>query len=188
MQAAHHWDVLAEDVASRLKSQLPAINDPINVVSSNNSPFQSAFEDLLITQMVSQGMDIRDGDNERLKLQFDTQVVTHSDRGYIRPKPGTHTTLAMLATGVWAAVNLADNSTAIADALIAGGVIGTGVAMDATAGNIAAVSNKEVIINVSLMDGDRYLMRKSGIYYINEPDDTHYQTPLATKPMKVVSE
>jgi hypothetical protein len=188
MQAAHHWDVLAEDIAMRLKSQLSNLNNPISVIPSNNSPFQSAFEDLLITQLVNQGLDIRESDTSRLKLKFDTQVVSHSDRGYIRPQKGAHTTLAMIATGVWAAVNIADNSAAAADALIAGSVIGTGVALDATAGNIVSISNKEVIINVSLMDGDRYLMRKSGIYYINEPDDGHYASPLASKRLKVVSE
>jgi uncharacterized lipoprotein YajG len=191
MQAAHHWDVLAEDVATRLNNhfqQANLLNHPINVIPSNDSPFQSGFEDLLISQLVNHGFDIRDNNSEALKLKFDTQVVSHSDRGYIRPKNGAYTTLAMLATGVWAAVNIADNSTAVKDALIATGVIGTGVALDATAGNINSISNKEVIINVSLMEGEKYLMRKSGIYYINEPDDHHYKAPLALKSISVVSD
>jgi uncharacterized lipoprotein YajG len=191
MQAAHHWDVLAEDVAVRLNGhfqQASLLNRPINVVPSNSSAFQAGFEDLLISQLVNKGFDIRDNNAEALKLKFDTQVVSHSDRGYIRPKNGTYTTLAMLATGVWAAVGIADNSTTVKDALIATGVIGSGVAMDATAGNINSISNKEVIINVSLMEGDKFLMRKSGIYYINEPDDSHYKAPLATKSISVVSE
>ena len=189
MQAAHHWDVLAEDVASRLKEHInksPVAGRTINVVSGNNSPFQDAFEDLLITQMVNQGLDIRDNNNGRLKLKFKTQVISHSDRGYVRPPDDTHTKLALLATGVWAAINIANNSTAVKDALIATGIVGAGVGMDATAGNIASISNKEVIINVSLMDGDKYIMRKTGIYYINEPDGSHYMKPK--KRIPVVSE
>jgi uncharacterized lipoprotein YajG len=189
MQAAHHWDVLASDVASRLQEHFKNAsfyNRAIYVVPSNGSPFQTGFEDLLITQMVNQGLDIRANNSERLKLKFDTQVVSHSDRGYIRSKSGSNTTLALIATGVWAAVNIADNSTAIKDSLIAAGVIGRGVAMDATAGNITSISNKEVIINVSLMDGDKYLMRKTGIYYINESVNSNYNAPLAIKSIPVV--
>ena len=189
MQAAHHWDVLAEDVAFRLKDhfkKLPVAGRAINVISDNDSPFHNAFKDLLITQMVNQGLDIRDNNYGELKLKFNTQVISHSDRGYIRPAYGSHTKLALLATGVWAAINVANNSTSVKDALIAAGVIGVGAGMDATAGNIASISNKEVIINVSLMDGDKYVMRKTGIYYINEPDDSHYIKPK--KRIPVVSE
>lgn len=189
MQAAHHWDVLAADVASRLKDHLSAASlsrRAINVVPNSNSPFEQGFEDLLITQMVNQGLDIRANNNERLKLTFTTQVVSHHDRGYIRPKPGAHTGLALISTGIWAAVNIAANSTAIQDALIATGVIGTGLALDATVGDISSVTNREVIINVSLMEGDKYLMRKTGIYYINEPDDSHYE--MTSKSISVVSE
>lgn len=189
MQAARHWDVLAEDVASRLNEHInksSVAGRTINVISGNNSSFQDAFEDLLITQMVNQGLDIRDNNNGRLKLKFKTQVISHTDRGYVRSPHDTHTKLALLATGVWAAINIANNSSAVKDALIATGVIGAGVGMDATAGNIASISNKEVIINVSLMDGDKYIMRKTGIYYINEPDDSHYIKPK--KRIPVVSE
>ncbi len=189
MQAAHHWDVLAGDVAFRLKEHInksPIAGRTINVISGNNSPFHNAFEDLLITQMVNQGLDIRDNNHGELKLKFNTQVISHSDRGYIRPAYGSHTKLALLATGVWAAINIANNSTAVKDALIAAGVIGAGVGMDATAGNIASISNKEVVINVSLMDGDKYVMRKTGIYYINEPNSSHYIKPQ--KRISVVSE
>lgn len=189
MQAAHHWDVLAKDVASHLKTHFRSasvFNRAMNVVPNSNSPFERGFEDLLITQMVNQGMDIRANEKEQLKLRFHTQVVSHHDRGYIRPAPGTYTGLAIVATGVWAAVNIASNSTAAKDALIAAGVLGTGLALDATTGDISAVTNKEVIISVSLMDGDKYIMRKTGIYYINEPDDSHYEK--TSKSISVVSE
>ncbi|MCF6354978.1 MAG: hypothetical protein L3J26_07715 [Candidatus Polarisedimenticolaceae bacterium] len=174
MQAAHHWDVLAEDVALRLKehiNELSVAGRTINVISDNNSPFHDAFEDLLITQMVNQGLDIRDNNHGALKLKFNTQVIRHSDRGYIREKAGLFTTAALVGTGVWAAINVVNGKR---DAGIAGALIGSGVIADLFTGDIATISNKEVIINVSLMDGDKYIMRKTGIYYINEPDDSHY--------------
>ncbi|MBE0438739.1 MAG: hypothetical protein IBX57_03070 [Gammaproteobacteria bacterium] len=189
MQAAHHWDVLAADVAFRVKEHFKTAsltNKAINVVPNSNSTFEQGFEDLLITQMVEQGLDIRANNNEHLKLTFHTQVIRHNDRGYIRPKPGAHTALALIATGVWAVVNIASNSTAAQDALIGAGILGTGIAMDAVAGDISSVTNKEVIISVSLMDGDKYLMRKTGIYYINEPDDGQCET--LSKNISVVAE
>lgn len=189
MQAAHHWDVLAADVSSRLAEHMTSASvshRAISVIPNSTTPFEQAFEDLLITQLVGKGLDIRANKNEQLKLTFETQVISHSDRGYITPGQGERTVLALIATGVWAAVNIASNSTAAKDALIAAGILGAGVAMDATAGDITSVTNKEVLINVSLMDGDKYLMRKTGIYYINEPDDSHYQ--MLSKPLSVVSE
>ena len=193
MQAAHHWDILAADVASRLKQHLTTASlsdQAINVVPNTTSAFEQGFEDLLITQMVEQGLDIRANNNERLKLTFHTQVVSHHDRDYISPEaPGKYTALALIATGVWAAVNVGAST----DALIAAAVIGTGLALDinegsaaANAGNISDVTNKEVIISISLMDGDKYLMRKTGIYYINEPDDDQYE--VHSKSISVVSE
>jgi uncharacterized lipoprotein YajG len=190
MQAAHHWDVLAQDVAARVKNHIDeqaSLNRAISVQNAAAGPFHQGFTDLLITRMVNQGLNIRDNNEESLVLNVDTQVVSHHDRGFVRAKKGAYTTLAMLATGVWAAVNVADNSSAAADALLAGGVLGTGVAMDLTAGNIASISNKEVIINVSLMEGDRYVMRDSGIYYINEPDDGHY-AQAETRSISITSE
>ena len=190
MQAAHHWDVLAQDVAARVKNHITdeaTLNRAISVKNTAAGPFHQGFTDLLITDMVNQGLNIRDNDQEDLVLHVDTQVVSHHDRGFVREKKGTYTTLAMLATGVWAAVNIADNSAAASDALLAGGVLGTGIAMDLTAGNITSISNKEVIINVSLMEGDRYVMRESGIYYINEPDDGHY-AQAETRTISVTSE
>jgi hypothetical protein len=176
-------------VAARVKNHIDdeaTLNRAISVKNTASGAFHQGFTDLLITDMVNQGLNIRDNDQEDLVLNVDTQVVSHHDRGFIREKNGAYTTLAMLATGVWAAVNIADNSSSAANALVAGGLLGTGVAMDLTQGNIASISNKEVIINVSLMEGDRYVMRESGIYYINEPDDGHYSQ--ANQTISVTSE
>ena len=184
MQAAHHWDVLAADVAVRLKAHFRSASlsdQAFNVVPNSNSPFEQGFEDLLITQLVDKGLDIRDNKYQSLKLKFHTQVISHNDRGYIRPKVGEYSTLAVLATGVWGVIN-----NTVADALITSSVIATGVVADVFSGSISERSNTEVIINVSLMDGDRYLMRKSGIYYINAPDNSHYE--VTSKPISVVSD
>jgi hypothetical protein len=188
MQAAHHWDVLAEDVASRLSTHFTTAsvaNRAISVVPSENSPFEEGFEDLLITQMVNNGLDIRANGSGNLKLSFDTQVVNHGDRGYMAPPRGTYTKLAVIGTGIWALVNIADNSNRLKDFLIGAVTIGAGVSADAVAGRLTGITNQEVIINVSLMDGDKYLMRKSGIYYI---DATHYDTVAKAKSISVVAD
>lgn len=193
MQAAHHWDVLADDVATRFTKHLsstPVFGRALSVSSPPEgfatSPFLHAFEDLLITQMVNHGLDVRRDGKNCLDLQFTVQVVSHNDRGYIRAKAGRNTMLALLANGVWAAVNVATNSIATHDALIAGGAIATGVGLDVLTGDITSLPNKEVIINVSLMDGNKYIMRKTGIYYINEPDDYHYKLPVIPELPKMI--
>lgn len=187
MQAAHHWDVLAEDVAKRLKDHLSTFligNREITVVSDQSTPFDKAFQQLLITQLVNQGLNITDNANSELKLSYSTQVIRHEDRGYIRPRNWTFTKLAVLGNGLWGLVSAASNtSEALRDALIVGSSIGAGLYLDARSGDIASITNKEVIINVSLKEDDKYLMRKSGIYYINDTAGYQYDKddPLTRK-------
>ena len=60
MQAAHHWDILAQDVASQ--TQLTLTNagrqgKPV-YVDMVNSPYGEGFRDLLMTRLVNSGLNI----------------------------------------------------------------------------------------------------------------------------------
>lgn len=149
MQAVHHWDVLAEEVVAKLVEKSLA-DRTIDVVRSNNTDFEIAFEDLLITRMVDAGIDVRQNTSHSLELRFDIQLVNHKGRG-VAPK--THV----------------GNSN-------------------------ATYTNTEAVINVSLMDGEgAYLMRKTGLYYINTPDFEQYSSDgnipqVTTNQISVVSE
>ena len=152
MQAVYHWDVLAEEVVAKLVKK-SLTGRTIDIVSVDNTDFEMAFEDLLITRMVDAGIGVRKNDRKNdsnsLELEFDIQLVNHQGRGQA---PKTEVTNLVNAT----------------------------------------YTNTEAVINVSVMDGDYYVMRKTGIYYINTPDYEQYlgaSTPnVVTKRLSVVSE
>jgi hypothetical protein len=178
MQAAHHWNVLANDVANRINNELIRQNhltSPVHVRHSCGKPgacgtgttsaFDEAFNDLLTTQLVNFGVDTRAGaDGANLLVDYKVQVVHHRAIRSQWPQPGV---LTALATGVtvlrdapWELVTIA--SAAAADALRATSVLN---------------EHDEVIITTSIMDGDRYLLRTSDIYYINDADSWQYRQP-----------
>ena len=148
MQAVHQWDVLAEEVVAKLVGK-SLTNRTIDIVRTNNTDFEIAFEDLLITRMVDAGIDVRKNASHSLELDFDIQLVNHKGRGQA---PETNVQNILNAT----------------------------------------FTNTEAVINVSLMDGDSYLMRKTGIYYINTSDYEQYigrnTSNVASKSLSVVSE
>ncbi len=190
MQAAHHWEVLANDVAKRIATLLRSEGldeRSLSVACSergcmatgseyrigrDNTPFSRTFRDLLLTGLVNEGINVHDGTHGELVLEFNSQLIQHHDRGYVRPRAGTYTAVA---AGLWAVHDLANYATDHASDV--GNLLALGVLSDVFSGHIADESNSEVVINVSLMSGHRYLLRRTGIYYINAPDSTHYVEP-----------
>jgi hypothetical protein len=116
-----------------------------------------------------------------LPLTYDVQVVSHNDRGFIRPMPGLFTALAgsvFVLRGV-----AGESSTAACDAGCGGG--GCGVT-----GYITDNPNNEIIVTTSVMSGDRYVARVRDIYYISDNNVGQYvargPNPVTTRIMEVV--
>jgi len=96
MQAAHHWNVLAYDVAKRLKRSVDltfskASKKPpliINITDKQQKdPFAKAFSSLLTTKLVQQGVVVLTGDTkyagETLGIDYDVQVIHHKREGLL---------------------------------------------------------------------------------------------------------
>jgi hypothetical protein len=81
MQAVHHWSVLAKDVANMIHAKLlrtlPEYQEPVYVAPAGITPFDKAFQQLLITNLVEKGIVVSNNYNDPLVLSFDTQVVSH---------------------------------------------------------------------------------------------------------------
>lgn len=172
MQAAHHWDVLASDVAQRLGAALNSLGAEDTLVlhvrpADELSVFGRAFYNLLATQLMQQGFGVSvDPAEASLEVLYDVQVVTHNDRGFIRPTPGLFTGLT---AGVLVLRELATSSVPEAAAL-AGAVaadIGTGYITGPT-------PDSEVIITTSVMSGNRFVTRISDLYYISDNNTKQY--------------
>lgn len=172
MQAAHHWDVLATDVASRLGGALSSVKGGETVVLHVQPPnelyvFGRAFYNLLTTELIQKGFGVTlDPAEADLEVLYDVQLVTHKDRGFIRPRPGVFTTLT---TGVLVLRELAESSVPEA-AVLAGAA-----AIDIGSGYITGPTpDSEVIITTSVMNGNRFVTRISDLYYVSDNNATQY--------------
>ncbi|MDQ5909069.1 MAG: hypothetical protein QG599_1163 [Pseudomonadota bacterium] len=186
MQAAHHWDVLTEDVANRLQGALIGSGEQGRAVSlyvqqpKYNSDFGEAFHNLLITHLMERGFSLTENPASGLPLIYDVQVVSHKDRGFIRPMPGLFTALA---GSVFVLHNIAHESSTAA--WMAGAV-----GMDVATGYITDNPNNEIIVTTSVMSGDRYVARLRDIYYISDNNVGQYlasgPAPVTTRIVEVV--
>lgn len=176
MQAAHHWDILANDVANQINNEL-IINDyletPVYVKTTcgdedspcepyETSSFNEAFRDLLITELVSFGVPVQQQpDEDAIVVHYKVQVVYHKAPRARTIKPGFITSIA---TGIMVFRSAPHQFRTIASAGLADFM------------NQAAVmhSSHEIVISTSMVSKEKYLFRSSDIYYINDRDFLHY--------------
>jgi hypothetical protein len=79
LRAVHHWDVLAQDMATRIAEKTrdwPAGEHPIYVTSKADTRFNQGFRKLLITRLVEQGVTVST-ESTAVHLVFEAQVVQH---------------------------------------------------------------------------------------------------------------
>jgi len=188
MQAAQHWDILTADIAQRLRDNLVGSGEspgrPVSLYVQQprySSEFGIAFHNLLVTHLLEQGFAMSEGPSGGLPVNYDIQVVTHKDRGFIRPTPGLFTAL----TGtVLVLRDVADTHSGAA-----AGMLGA-VALDVATGYITDTPNSEIIVNTSVMNGDRYVTRLRDIYYVSDNNVDQYiakgPAPVTTRMMEVV--
>ncbi|MDM8542112.1 hypothetical protein QUF75_05375 [Desulfococcaceae bacterium HSG7] len=180
MQAAHHWDILAQDVTAQTLQTLTNAGrhgEPV-YVEFVNSPYGEGFRDFLMTGLVNGGLNILTDQREAsLIVRYKAQLLYHIENRWTRLPPGFITASAtVLAGGVMVLREAFEygNSAAQAGAAIGVG-IGAAAIADALSGRFTkGLPHSEVILTTSLIDGDIYLMRKTDIYYINDVDFQHY--------------
>ncbi len=188
MQAAHHWDVLAADVANQINNQLIISDyvdkavyvkatcgtDAVPCEQGETTQFNEGFRDLLITRLVNYG--VPTSSNKKLtdiEVNYKVQVIYHASNRYTMA-PGTLTALT-------AVISVFRNAPSTLQAL----AIATGFDLLNTASPING--HYEVIITTSMVTEEKYLFRTSDIYYINDPDFWHYQNAPTGKTIQMVS-
>lgn len=145
--AAHHWNVLAADVAERLAVGLAGLTPSDRTVVLNvrrPSPatvFNNAFHELLETQLIQQGFGITRNPLEAdLGVEFSVSDAGRADKtvnsGYTEIEP----------------------------------------------------LDRDVVVNVSVLRGDRYLTRISEIFYVDQSigNEFLYQPPRRLPPTRLV--
>ncbi len=188
LQAAYHWNVLANDVANQINSELlergyldtsvyvnHSCGEGENCGSGKTFPFDEGFNDLLTTQLVNFGVPTRpENDGKSLVVDYKVQVLYHQANRYQWPQPGV---LTALTAGIMVFRNAPWEFAALAGA----------AAVDALWSTSVLNGHYEVIITTSIVDNNLYIMRKSDIYYINDPDFWHYQQVAPADELELTS-
>ena len=179
MQAAHHWDVLASHQAEMLIRNDMLKSQPLYIRGSDAAtPFSTAFDNLLTSQLVSKGAYVKASPDQAAEVSYKVQVVKHKDRGAIRAPEGA---ITALAAGIAVATVPFNNWSEPALALLPA----AGVA-DLFSGSWTSETNQEVVITTQVTLADQIVYSNSSIYYINPGDFDHYKTPAkTTKTVKV---
>lgn len=188
MQAAHHWDVLASDVANQINNRL-IITDYVDksvyvktTCGSDATPckqgqttqFNEGFRDLLITRLVNFGVPTSlEKKVSDIEVNYKVQVIYHASNRYTLA-PGTLTVLT-------AAISVFRHAPSTLQMLAL--AAGVDIANSAAPVN----GHYEVIITTSMVTDEKYLFRTSDIYYINDPDFWHYQNAPTGKTIQMVS-
>ncbi|TAN51149.1 MAG: hypothetical protein EPN21_07380 [Methylococcaceae bacterium] len=179
MQAVHHWDVLAENLAASISDKLSMNpgNRPVYLAADGqNSDFGRALHNMLTSRLLERGVAVSTaaygGADKPLLLKIDTQVVNFNDREGLRPLPGDFTLpkgLAYLiyragdlwAAPVWAVLPLSEYHE----------------------NYFPAGTNTEIVVNAAVTDGARVVFSESRTYYVDGVEQGHYAgPPLAPAP------
>lgn len=172
VKAAHHWDVIAADIAKETKALVEGNaayrNKPVYLrPASPETPFSKAFTNLLITQMVRMGVPVSEAPDGALLVRYDTQVIRHrSDR--TAHVPGA---LTALVAGIAVAHNVhtwTEMEKTVGGVALLGGV-------EWALGHSTALTKTEFLVTTSLVEGGLYRLRKSDVYYLDDEDGSLYQ-------------
>jgi hypothetical protein len=199
LQAAHHWQLIADDFAQKLAATLSSqlggralyVPQP-----GGEQAFVGGFRDLLITSLVNMGLPVAANESDPGALVADVRYNIYRfnpDRAKDTYYYGDAT---MLAAGLWvfgdAVVHREGlSSLSTRDAFSASAKLVTGTAL--LAETLAYLSNEdipggpkkgrfasgpvpqsEILLTVSVADHGRFVSRYSSIYYTADEDEALY--------------
>ncbi|CAN7574128.1 hypothetical protein ASF11_20330 [Acidovorax sp. Leaf76] len=183
-RAVHHWDVLADDVASRVAGKIsawPPGEYPIYVApSAGDTSFNNGFRKLLITRLLDRGVTLSTQPTA-VTLTFETQLVQHEARVVsMGPMPWTRLALGVGVARDWHLYHQSAGS-------MLGGIVALGAITDLTQYAISGAAaggptRTEVLITTSLESADRYLARTADVYYIEQDDSGLYKAKAPEPP------
>jgi hypothetical protein len=171
LKSAHHWDVIAKDVAQQAASSLTKNNlssTPVTVSTQQpDAPFQTGFRNFLITHLVDLNQPVAQK-NADIEVQFETQVVRHaSERQASVPGELTVLTAGILVVRN-AALHWSNNSVGVGALALAG-------LADWGKGHATGLSKTEVIVTTSVTRKGQFLMRKTDVYYLDDADGSLFE-------------
>ena len=152
MQAAHHWDVLADYEAARILESVKDKSKPLYVADAGKdaSSFETAYHQMLHKNLVAKGaVVVTKPMFGGAVVSYSVQVLGHQDRDYVAPTPG-------------ATYTILDDQSVHVDA------------GDVLSGDYSNAGPTEVIITTEVVEGHLVLMSDTDIFYFNAGDTNHY--------------
>ncbi|CAK0766590.1 conserved hypothetical protein [Gammaproteobacteria bacterium] len=191
--AAHHWDVLANDVVAQMRSALDRSmlsGYPISLTPSReNTAFAVAFRNFLISHMVQAGMNVS-LKSTNINVQVDVQVIHHQSQVSNR---ANYYPFTALTGGLFVArgLNLIYETHPMGDFGFAATTAAAGAAVAADLTQLhsdgrayGGPTRTEVIVTTAMLDKERFISQRSDIYYIEGVDDVLYANYKTGTPMK----
>jgi hypothetical protein len=176
MQAASHWELIANDVAEQIKNNVD-IKQLLYVAPPRpDTEFTKAFNTELITALVNKGMSVsRNGDTRALNIEVETQLVRFS--------PYRHQNSRFVSATAITGGIMALNGLDMADKTAIGvGVLGLAAARDWHEWMEREYARgftpmHELIVTTSATNSTQYVARRTDVYYIEDWDNRLYKQP-----------
>ena len=172
-RTAKHWDIVADDVveqtasflASREGLQGRAVFVP---GTQDTTAFDATFHDFLINHLVDRGLQVSVCSlpggvgfqtSPDVQIKYEKRIISHGEK-MPQYQPGV---LTALAAGV-----LVVRSVAVAD--LSGVGFAAAALADLGLGHLSAATQTEMIVTTTIVENNRFAMRRSDIYYVPDGD------------------
>ena len=179
LQAAAHWNLIANDVAKQLAASLKGkpVLPPIYVnQAGNKTEFSKVFNSQLISALVAEGLVVHKNPVGALVVDIDTQAVQFSAN---RPQYNHAGTATVLTAGVWALYQA--SPAGIATAAVVGADAYMWFRSEFATG---ATPQTEIVITASVSDSNQYLARTTSVYYVADSDASLYRGAAPAAPTR----
>jgi len=183
LQAGHHWQVIADDMADSIAAALvkggvciaPAGSCPAVFVAPATpaSQFAKAFQTSFVTRLVGKDLKIATAGPSDINVAIDIQAVRFSPGRSQYLGVGKFT---MLSTGLWGLHEIHLHRSAGA------AVVAATIAADVYEWNMSEFAKgptpqMEVIVTASATKGKQFIARTTNVYYIADTDAELYAPP-----------
>lgn len=181
LQAAAHWNLIANDVASQLMASLKSKSalPPLYVdQGANKTEFDRAFSNQMISRLVAEGFVVQKNPAGALIVNVDTQAIQFSAS---RPQYSHAGTATLLTGAVWALHQA--SPAGIATAAVVGADAYMWFRAEFATG---ATPQTEIIVTASVSDSRQYIARTTSVYYVADTDASLYRAPAPATTLKVI--
>jgi len=175
LRAAHHWDLVARDIAAQLNKSLTSVAPGRTVYivpPPNPSSFQAALHEFVTTRLVDGQTRVALNPKGALSVTLSTRLVNNVSERQTSTVP-----LVAIAAGIMVAYNVVLHANRDLGTMA---VLGSAAGYDVVSGRLerpGSPSKTELIVTASVEDGNQYLVRKTDVYYIDDADRSLFDTP-----------